>query len=133
MGREGKLHVDHDPEADPAVHRGEGDGDPLALDAHAAVLGRVLGRVGDGADAPGDHQREAEGDGLTLVLMDLTMPRMDGATAFARMRALRPGIPVILSSGYDRQALEGARPAAFVQKPYRFKELRKLMQEVLAG
>jgi len=70
---------------------------------------------------------------LSLVLMDLTMPRMDGATAFAKMRAARPEVPVVLSSGYDRQALEGLRPAAFVQKPYRLKELRSLLQGVLAG
>jgi len=68
-----------------------------------------------------------------LVLMDLTMPRMDGATAFAKMQALRPEVPVILSSGYDRQALEGVKPAAFVQKPYRLKELKKLLAEVLRG
>ena len=83
----------------------------------------------DGLEAV--EQFEASGGDLTLVMMDLTMPRMDGATAFKRMQALHPGIPVILSSGYDRQALDGVRPAAFVQKPYRLSQLRKLLQEVL--
>jgi len=75
----------------------------------------------------------APGAEWALVLMDLTMPRMDGATAFARMRELGPEVPVILSSGYDRQALEGAQPEAFVQKPYRLRELNQLIRGVLGA
>jgi PAS domain S-box-containing protein len=84
----------------------------------------------DGVEAV--ERFEALAPNLRLVIMDLTMPRMDGATAFGIMQRSRPEIPVVLSSGYDRQALDGVHPAAFVQKPYRLKELSKLLQEVLA-
>jgi PAS domain S-box-containing protein len=70
-----------------------------------------------------------------LVLMDLTMPRMDGREAFQAMHDLDPGVPVILSSGFTQQdslqTLSGAGPAGFIQKPYRITELRELLQRVL--
>jgi CheY-like chemotaxis protein len=36
------------------------------------------------------------------VLLDLTMPRMDGVTCMREISRLRPGVPVVLSSGYNR-------------------------------
>ena len=95
----------------------------LALDS----MGFQVTQAHDGLEALERFQASPP----DLVLMDLTMPRMDGATAFKRMQALHPEIPVILSSGYDREAIEGVSPAAFVQKPYRLKDLRKILQEVL--
>ena len=72
---------------------------------------------------------------IHLVLMDLTMPRMDGREAFLAMRSLRPEIPVILSSGYDEQSafqeLESKGLAAFLPKPFQLKELRRLLTEVM--
>ncbi|BDU69017.1 hypothetical protein GETHOR_11180 [Geothrix oryzae] len=72
---------------------------------------------------------------LRLVLMDLTMPRMDGREAFQAMRALDPRIPVVLSSGFTEQdsrlAFQGGSPAAFLQKPYQLKDLRTAIQKAL--
>ncbi len=57
-----------------------------------------------------------------LVLMDLTMPRMDGREAFRAMYDLDPTIPIVLSSGFTEtdslQTLSGQGPAGFIQKPY---------------
>ncbi len=67
------------------------------------------------------------GPGLSLVLMDLSMPRMDGVTAFLAMHQAHPDIPVLLSSGYDPQEpgedLLAKGLAGFIQKPYRLKDL----------
>jgi len=72
-----------------------------------------------------------------LVLMDLTMPRMDGREAFQAMHDLDPSIPVVLSSGFTEQdsvqTLSGENPTAFIQKPYQIKELRQLLQRVLGS
>jgi PAS domain S-box-containing protein len=72
-----------------------------------------------------------------LVLMDLTMPRMDGREAFLAMHGLDPSIPVVLSSGFTESdsawTLSGPEPAAFMQKPYQIRELRRLLQSVLEG
>jgi CheY-like chemotaxis protein len=53
---------------------------------------------------------------------------MNGWETLAALRALRPDIPVILSSGYDEaMAMEGKHaelPQAFLHKPYSMAELR---------
>ena len=59
---------------------------------------------------------------FSVVLLDLTMPVMAGEEALARMQRIDPGVPIILSSGFDEK--EAARrfpqlnPARFLQKPY---------------
>ncbi len=68
---------------------------------------------------------------ITCVLLDLTMPRLDGEQTFRELLRIDPNIKVIMSSGYNE--LEVARRfvgrglAGFIQKPYKLAELaRKL-------
>jgi len=69
------------------------------------------------------------------VLMDLTMPRLDGREAFQRLRALEPDLRVILSSGYDEgdslRELSQQGLTGFLQKPYRLKELSTALRAAL--
>ncbi len=59
---------------------------------------------------------------IGLVLLDLSMPGMDGAETFRGLRQIDPQAPVILSSGYDEKDVfhqfdeQGA--LGFLQKPY---------------
>jgi len=59
---------------------------------------------------------------VDVVLLDMTMPRMGGEEAFTEMRSIKPGIRVVLSSGYNQQTatqrFTGKGLAGFVQKPY---------------
>lgn len=76
-------------------------------------------------------------DEIRAVLLDVTMPRMDGREAFHKLQALRPGIPVILSSGFNEQDathhLEGSGLVGFVQKPYVMDELLQVLRRALEG
>jgi PAS domain S-box-containing protein len=67
-------------------------------------------------------------DEISLVILDLTMPGMNGWETMEALRALRPDIPVILSSGYDEaKVMEGEHaeiPQAFLHKPYLMTELK---------
>ena len=73
---------------------------------------------------------------FTLIFMDLTMPRMDGQEAFFQMKARDPEVKVVLASGYSEgealQTLHGLRPAAFIQKPFSFQVLTRVLENVLA-
>ena len=46
-----------------------------------------------------EHQHE-----VSCVLLDLTMPDMDGAETFGELRRIRPDVRVILTSGYSEEA-----------------------------
>ncbi len=76
-------------------------------------------------------------DDISVVVLDLTMPRMNGAEAFAAMREICSDVQVILSSGYDESDASGnfagGRLAGFIQKPYRPMELIAKIEEVIRG
>jgi len=70
-----------------------------------------------------------------LVLLDLTMPHMDGVDTFRELRRVRPEIRVILMSGYNKQEavdrFTGKGLAGFVQKPFQIQALLGKVKEVL--
>ena len=87
----------------------------------------------DGEDAMRVLREGAEK--IDLVLMDLTMPRMDGITAAREMIRIKPDVQVVLSSGYSEQELSsrfaGQGFAGFIQKPFNLHDLRSLLARVL--
>ena len=72
---------------------------------------------------------------FTLVLMDLTMPHMDGRQAFAEMRRLKPDARIILMSGFTEQEaisqFTGKGLADFLQKPFEPDSLARVLQRSL--
>jgi PAS domain S-box-containing protein len=80
--------------------------------------------------------REKSGE-ILAVILDLTMPRMDGCAAYHEMRRIRPDVKVIISSGHAEQAsyrkfdLTGI--AGFLQKPYELQTLETLLRRVLGS
>jgi two-component system cell cycle sensor histidine kinase/response regulator CckA len=93
---------------------------------------RVLQAV-DGADAVRVFQAHASE--ISAVILDLTMPLMDGATAFEKMLQIKPDVKVILSSGYRGQDatrnFSGQHPAGFLHKPYQLMTLKAELERVL--
>jgi two-component system cell cycle sensor histidine kinase/response regulator CckA len=73
---------------------------------------------------------------FTAVLLDLTMPEMGGLEAYEKIRALDEHIPVILSSGYNKQDevehFLDATPPLFLKKPYRLDSIRSIFQSCLS-
>ena len=74
-------------------------------------------------------------DEIVLVLLDMTMPNLNGEDAFREMRTIREDVRVILSSGYNEQEATnrfiGKRLAGFIQKPYRPTDLFELIDRIL--
>jgi DNA-binding response OmpR family regulator len=72
-----------------------------------------------------------------LILLDLSMPFMDGEETFRRLRAINPNIVVLLSTGFLAQAQEridrmlAAGMAGSIRKPHRPDELLARVHAVL--
>lgn len=63
---------------------------------------------------------------VQLALLDVVMPELSGPEAFARLRDIRPDLPVIFSSGYtDEGRFSHSLPASctLIEKPYRSEDL----------
>jgi len=76
-------------------------------------------------------------DEIVVVLMDLTMPAMDGITAMSEIYAIKPDTKVIISSGFNEDDL-GERftsqpPSGFIRKPYSMSELETELRRVVQG
>ncbi len=75
-------------------------------------------------------------DRINLLILDLVMPDLSGETVYDRVKALRPDVRVILSSGYS---IEGQAESilkkgcdGFIQKPYNLNQLAQKIREILA-
>jgi len=72
---------------------------------------------------------------FSLVLLDITMPKLDGMQTLPRIRATDPALPVVLMSGYAQSDTEFRRikpkASGFLQKPFSVEELKNLIRSVL--
>jgi signal transduction histidine kinase len=95
------------------------------------ALGYVASLAEDGAEALrllGGPERPA----FDCVLLDLTMPGMDGETCLRELRRLRDDLKVIVMSGHDERQvatqLDGLAVEAVLQKPFTLARLREALQ-----
>jgi len=86
----------------------------------------------DGIELFRDHADE-----LRAVLLDLTMPDVDGREVLRQMHEIDEDACVILMSGYDKHGIANASgaqpPAAFLRKPFQTTELLDLLAIQLEG
>ncbi len=75
------------------------------------------------------------GDEIVAVLLDLTMPRMNGEETLLELHRINPNLKVILSSGFNEQEstsrFAASGLAGFIQKPYGLRQLIVKLREVL--
>ncbi len=121
------------------------DGKVLLVDDEETVraVGRsMLERLGLEVITACDGQEALDlftdhADGISCVILDLTMPVLDGEQCFRELRRLKRDIPVILTSGYNEQDLisrfAGKGLAGFMQKPYRLAVLEQKIQEAMGA
>ncbi len=72
---------------------------------------------------------------IRMVFLDMTMPHLDGAETFREMRRIKSDVVAILTSGYNEQSatnrFAGKGLAGFIQKPFRYEELLKVVRSVI--
>ena len=77
---------------------------------------------------------DSSGGAFDLMMTDMVMPGMGGRELVERVRAQRPQLRVLFTSGYaeDSRAPESALPLAqFLGKPYSVQELARRVRELL--
>lgn len=140
------LHVEEvsvpSEEKGDATWRGEGtvliaDDDESVRAVDRQMIERLGFRVLtalDGEEAVEVFRRNA--NDIVCVLLDLTLPNMDGKAVFKALRRIRPRVAVLLTSGYNEQEaiqrFSGEGLAGFIQKPYTLHALRDKLREVIS-
>jgi DNA-binding NarL/FixJ family response regulator len=118
------------------------DDDALVRAGLRMILGsdptiEVVGEAADGADAVGAVTGAEQGRRPEVVLMDIRMPRMDGITATAALRALvpPPHVVVLTTFGLDEYVLGALRAGAsgFLLKDTPPREIVSAVHTVAGG
>ena len=94
-------------------------------------LGFTVMTADDGREAVTIFRQNPD---ICFVLLDLTMPFMDGEQCFRELRRIKPDVKVIMSSGYNEQEVTqkfvGKGLNGFLQKPYRLAMLKKVVRTI---
>jgi PAS domain S-box-containing protein len=87
----------------------------------------------DGEEAAKIYE-EHNGD-ISLVILDMVMPRLGGRETFLKLKRLNPQVRALLSTGYSKnekaQEILDSGVMGFVQKPYLLNELLSKVRSVL--
>jgi DNA-binding response OmpR family regulator len=110
-------------EDDPAIARFLERG--LAAHGHRALI----------ADNGPDGVQMAADESVDLVLLDIMLPGMDGQAVLRRIRARRPGVPVLMLTARDEvrdkvSALDGGADD-YLTKPFDLEELLARMRAIV--
>ena len=112
------------------------DDEDMVLDLCAAMveqLGFRALRASDGQEALEVFRRHVQE--VSLIILDLTMPRMDGVEAFHELKRIRGDVRVIVSSGFSEQEVssrfEGDEPSGYIKKPFELNRLQEKIGAVL--
>lgn len=115
-----------------------GRGHVLLVDDELEVcemVGEMLGKLGyevvaarDGHEAIRQYVLR---DDFAFVILDLTMPVMDGEQTFRQLRDINPEVKVVITSGYSDEEVsrrfEGKGIKGILQKPFDMATLRKVI------
>jgi DNA-binding response OmpR family regulator len=121
----------------------KGDGTILVVDddpSVRAVIARMVEAFGfevlqavdgrHGVEVFNENRRE-----VRAVVLDMTMPNLDGREAIEQMRRIQEDVKVLLVSGFSENRAHGAcakdGPNAFLQKPFNPEELKMKLKSIL--
>jgi len=114
------------------------DDEKMVLEVGEAILQRlghtvITAMSGEEALEKYTQQRGVIG----CVVLDLTMPGMDGKKIFEKLRELNPDLPIIIASGLTVDQILSQfghiQPTSVIQKPYQIASLSSKIQEIFDG
>jgi two-component system cell cycle sensor histidine kinase/response regulator CckA len=106
-----------------------------AAAAMLAHLGYTIIEAANGREAIEQFQRNLSQ--IMLVILDLSMPVMNGEECLRRLKSIKRDVPVLLSSGFSEteaaRRFQSAGVATYLQKPYTARHLAELVKAALSG
>jgi PAS domain S-box-containing protein len=125
----------------PALSTGKGrillvDDEEIQLRTMQSMLKRLGYQVTARSSSPEAlSEFQADPSGFDLVITDQTMPKMTGAKLAESFLKIRPGIPVILCTGFS-EVVNGEKAkllgiCELVMKPFTVKEISEMIRRVL--
>ena len=112
------------------------DDEKMVLEVGKAILQRLghdVITVESGEEALEEFARQR--DAIGCVVLDLTMPGMDGQATFKALRTQRPDLPIIVASGLAVDQVVNqfgdTPPTSVIQKPYQIADLSAHIQGIL--
>jgi CheY-like chemotaxis protein len=101
------------------------------------ALGHEVEEAGDAAEALAAVAAAADGAGFDAAVVDLGLPDRPGEELVRELRRLRPGLKVLVATGYGEADLArrfGDEPVpAMLSKPYDVTDLRTALEGLLAA
>jgi two-component system cell cycle sensor histidine kinase/response regulator CckA len=89
----------------------------------------------DGGQAVNKYRKNKEK--ISLVILDMVMPKMGGREAFEQIKTINPGVKVLLASGFsissEAQELLKQGANGFIQKPHGIKAFSQKIAEIIKG
>ena len=97
------------------------------------IMGFTTVMAADGRE--GVNIFQSDPNRFALVMTDLTMPHLDGGEVCLEVHRIKPGMPVVMISGYNEADLgprfSEAGLAGFLQKPFNFESLSVVLKKTL--
>jgi len=131
--------------AQPALHAPEAtarglvlvvDDEEIVRNTAQAILehsGHTVAAAASGQEA---LERLSHSRDVSLVLLDLNMPGLDGKQTYHEIRRLHPELPVVICSGYSDSEVRGRfqdeKVDGFLQKPFQLRTLAAKVSEILS-
>jgi len=104
------------------------DDEPSVREVTAEILREAAVQTLEASDGPtGIELFQIYIDQIVLVLLDYSMPDMNGLQVLEKLWSIDPSVPVLLFSGYSSHSImrrcERNNAIGFLQKPYTINEL----------
>ena len=110
------------------------DDDEAVREVTAAILEDLGYSVSEAEDGPSALEALERGSRVDLLMADFSMPGMNGAELTRQVQERRPGMPVLLVTGYaDARAVEAVGEERIVLKPFRNEDLARKIRTALGA
>lgn len=114
------------------------ENEPLVREAMEDILGASgIIAIGTANGPEGIEAYANQKDDISLVILDMRLPGMDGPAILEALRQINPGVKAIVSSAYDEKEIlrgfNGEPVSSILKKPFDAEDLLSTVRQVLSS